>query len=766
MSLRLSHRVVRLTVFAVALVVMAGWDAHSAPSPNEKAIRIQFANTIALYRQGEYNECAAAFDVLLEMKPAPALIATLRDEVGFKPFFDMLRRKDRSGLAAKAKAFLDVAERAVLSKKLDGAAIKTLADQLAAEPTERWKAVYELRAIGAVAVPHILEYFSKAKLGTYSDVSEIIAHRAAAIISIRRMGRRAVLPLVQALKCQDEAVRQTVVTLLGEIKDPRSVPGLKAIMENREEEPRLQQAAAEALAATTDTDPAALPRAEELYRQMAESYVAQSPETMGYLFEPETPLWGFNPEGKGIAGQVVHRRIPAYIYAFEMAQSACLDGLQINPDYERLGTMMLANYFATRVRLQALIAAHGQRVTGAKVLGYTDADAKQRLQRLGELDVLSMAPGKAVLYRVLQRALAPRSEDDDQPSDPEVALQAIEALVRLGDDRHETEQSPLIRALSCRYTRVRFDAANALMAISPSGAMLPGDEERDAVLRALIAALTELSSPAVLVVDHDVDVRERFRGLISAAGYAPVTAPDGSTCQDLARNSFPRISLVLVASDLKGFDAAALGKVLQDDANTRDIPLLLMAAAQRGEKPMEKPKPYAGVIAKNIPANSLTQKLAQVLKQHKPTQAAKQRALALVRQTLATLNTVDPKATLYPMDRTVPALMDLVLGQPLDIRIGATTALAKIGSRTAMAPILSSFADTKTPKKLRLVLAEAIGRIFLDGGDVLTPEEFAVLSKTMKEKDRDIRLAASRALGRASAIPSATMEVLRDHRIR
>lgn len=771
MPVRSLSPVALLIAWAVPLVFLQGASVQAAGHPKSQAIMDGFANVKSLYEQGKYADAAKALDGVLNMRPDADLAIAMRDQIGFAELFKMMRRKDVGPLAAGAKRLLDLAEKALLSKKSDAKAIQEMASKLAAGPIDRWQAIYGLRAIGEEAVPHLLEYTASTKLKTFDDISKALTVRSAAIIALRRMGSRAVPPLVQALKSKDFGIRQTAAILLGEMNDRRAVPALKALLDDDREDERVKEFAAEALSAITRLEPDSIPPGEELYRRLAVAYVRQDPDVVGYVFSPTVPLWRFDPNGKSISTQVVYTSVPAYAYTFEMAQDLCFDGLAVNPDCEELGTAIVANYFAMRERLAALDRSKGVGSGDDIVLGYDAGDAKQRSGRLAKLDIIGMVPGKGMLYDILGMALSrapdrePGGDEQHTEANPAMALAVIEALVRLSDDSAEREPSPLVEALTSRYVRVRFATANALVTISPSGDMLPGEHTRDTVVTVMAAALSELSRPAVLVVDADLKVRERFRKLLTDIGYTPICVPDGQACQTRAKLPIPRIALILVADNLEGFGAAPLAKALSADRDTVDIPLLLLTSPREREAPLMDH--YLGAIAKTIDQAALKKALAEALAKHKPTQSAKANAENAVKQALAALEPIDPKATRYRLSRLVPALNALLApDQQQHIRMAAARVLSPMGTRQAMQALLDIFGNTEEPPEMRLIVGEAIGRVLLDAGDVLTPKEFDTLSKALTDKNPKVQIVAARALGRGAPIAPAAMKLLRKHRIK
>ncbi len=764
--------VARAAAFGIGLLA-AGWFVPSAArGANEAAIKRQTAKAVQLYREGKLKEAAKALDRVLAMSPTADLAIELRDQIGFKLLFEMLHNKEYKDLSRDARRLLELAEKGIMAKKADVKTIRARVKELSElDVAKRWSAIFELQAIGDAAVPYLLDVVARPEKIAYNDQSRAFVARGAALIALRRMGRLGSMPLIQALKSKDLNVAQTAAKLLGEADDPRAAAALKAVVDDPQADPLVQKEAEAALQEIMHAPAESLPPAEEMYRLLALDYLRGRFEIVGYIGIARVPFWSFNPKGKTAPQQIVRTMIPAYVYRFKMAQDACYKGLKANPEYERLASMILYQYFDFRQKLGLLIQRKGVSEDGIRALGFSEQDARRRLQALSEIDVLALAPGKSVLYDVIQMAnhpepqpSAPGDEERRLPN-PGVALAAIQALQTLGDDRSESAPSPLVECLHHPDASIRYAAANALAVISPSGAMLPSDADRSAVVRALAAALCELGKPAVMVVSQSQPERERFARMLEEIGFTAITVKDGAAAQKLSRMSVPRIAAILIADDLKGFAAPAVAKALKTEVLTRRIPLVLMTTPAKGEKAGAKPPLFAAAVSKEIRTKPLAARLKQTLAKDKATQALVRSARRTVQAALAALSHVHPEATAYPVNDLTPALAPLLQGQPLPIRQGACEMLVRLADPRSIEPLAAVFTDPKANKRLRLTAGAAVGRIILKDSGALTDKMRAGIAAVLNERDRDLRLAAARLLGRGAVDRAAAMAVLNQRRI-
>jgi len=117
----------------------------------------------------------------------------------------------------------------------------------------------------------------------------------------------------------------------------------------------------------------------------------------------------------------------------------------------------------------------------------------------------------------------------------------------------------------------------------------------------------------VLVIDDEDDIREIAQDSLEIiGGYEVLTASSGSEGLAGARAQQP--AAILLDMMMPGMDGFATFQKLQDDAATRDIPVILLTAnVQANDRLRFAELGVAGVIAKPFDPVSLPSQLAQVL---------------------------------------------------------------------------------------------------------------------------------------------------------
>jgi CheY-like chemotaxis protein len=80
----------------------------------------------------------------------------------------------------------------------------------------------------------------------------------------------------------------------------------------------------------------------------------------------------------------------------------------------------------------------------------------------------------------------------------------------------------------------------------------------------------------VLVVEDDPSIRMLIRMVLEARGLEVAQAEDGSSAHPLARAFRP--DLVLLDVGLPGIDGLAVLELLKDDAELRDVPVVMVTA--------------------------------------------------------------------------------------------------------------------------------------------------------------------------------------------
>lgn len=85
-----------------------------------------------------------------------------------------------------------------------------------------------------------------------------------------------------------------------------------------------------------------------------------------------------------------------------------------------------------------------------------------------------------------------------------------------------------------------------------------------------------MSAAHVLIIEDDLDNLEMVQFLLQRAGYATLTAQNGTEGLQLAQNQLPQ--LILLDMTIPGLDGWQLAAALKADESTRRIPIIALTA--------------------------------------------------------------------------------------------------------------------------------------------------------------------------------------------
>ena len=121
------------------------------------------------------------------------------------------------------------------------------------------------------------------------------------------------------------------------------------------------------------------------------------------------------------------------------------------------------------------------------------------------------------------------------------------------------------------------------------------------------------ASPAqkcILVVEDSDEIRELLGFVLESEGYHVVALEDGRDVVETAREQQP--ALITLDLALPGKDGWAIVRELQDDEQTRDIPILVISAYTRElDAPLRRR--VARVISKPFYINQVVSEVEEIL---------------------------------------------------------------------------------------------------------------------------------------------------------
>ncbi len=382
-------------------------------------------------------------------------------------------------VGAKIRILLRKSEEEAANLPHDPATIKGLIEKATSDDiTVHWSAIRQLTAIGAFAVPQLLdEALSNERMTTGS-------RKLAAFIVLRSMGTAATPPLIVALRYAGNGDADTLATMIAKNPDARAVPPLAAIAGNPARPENVRKAASDALAAIF-SDPARVAQlnAADAYFSLAQRYYYADPSLLELTSDAARGIWRWNPDGKSFAERLVFEPVSAAAYPRLMAADAILTGMEQKHSSPDLIELYICNNYMMLEEAAAL---------------------KDKAPDPQAVKTANESLGAEYLYLALGRAL----QDSNQP----LARRCVEALASVGDPRPPRDNT-LVAAMTYPDKFVRIEAALALVQLSPMGELGGADE----TVRVMAAALGAPVRPRAAILTADADLFQRLAKAVHEA---------------------------------------------------------------------------------------------------------------------------------------------------------------------------------------------------------------------------------------------------------
>ena len=729
-----------------------GGEQAAGPSKTMSEAASHLIKACLLFQQQKYDEAAGEIEEAMKLQPTASEIVALREQIGEATLVQMLKNPK---LANQVRAILQMAQQESFRKQTDPAEIqKKVKDLESEEFTTYWAAITDLVAIGDYAVPYLLQTMCGPQPTHASTL---------AIVALTRMGRRAVLPLIESLKSDNGALKEGVCGVLGEIRDIRAVPALKAICEDSDQGSVLQGKAAEAIKKISGKDVKQMPSAAALYDELAEKYYANDYSVVRPTTDPTALVWRWQetkpapkapapaPAPLMVPEKLVYYTVPRYMDNRIQAEGACYDGMDADPSNTKLIETLVAVYCNAAGEVSAALRGYRVSSLGFK---FTDDEIKT-LQAMrmatGAWARLAEMAGSKYLNLALERAL----KEGNGP----MAGACMQGLRNVGDDSPQAGISGLINALAYRDKFVRYAAAEALLAIAPRGNLGGGA----LAMRVLSAALTENSRRTILSIQRNTQMANALKAVLRAGGdFNLVEVADLDAATAYIHDTFLPVDVIVLEDAIGGVDTISFARRLKVGAIAPNVGIIV-TSKNDPEAAQKAYGDFADAVLNNATAaQGLMEKVQAVLARpcvkmdEKAVVQATKRAAA---QEVAKLN---PDSTTYPMKDLVPALTMLLDENDEMLRQLALVSLGKIGDRAGVEKILAIIADKKQSDKIRGEALAAMGRIFERTRQVNEPEYTAVAATLTEPK---VKMQASLALGRAGLGPQTLAETLASVRL-
>lgn len=764
-------------------------DEAAGDDPTTAQVKKLFRDALVHLDYKRYDSAAEALQKAIGLKPDSVLISNLYERVVAK-FLDAALESKSPELKAQAESLQQLAYKGRIRQLRDPNRVKELVDALAKGFLPRTFAIEELTLAGDYAVPHLLKFMID------NPNPELRAY-AGHVIS--RMRGTAVPAICEALKHNDPMIRQILLLGLEVIADPRSIPTLLALIQEPDGHPLVIAGATRALARISDDPALARSPAAAAFLSLAKDYYDGDRRVLpAHLYEHL--VWRYCPVRKELTSELV----PQHLYAARMAEEACRNALLTNPRFEPAIPLLVCSILAQHNLIEAFYGGIAGKAELTKEEQAEAEAAKGLRERLLMAPAVAKAMGQKVAYAALQLAmrdgradvalscigvLAEVASPDSLPSpgpSPE-ELKAAEAKKKaeapkrrriinwygpeekeeppppppvLNPDSIPLDGSPLIDALSYPDRRVRYAAAEAIVAIAPTSPIRDGSK----VMQNLAHALSETAFHVALLFEEDEVRAEEIRPLLRDAGVLPVLVRAQTDALTAVRE-FPPKDILIVSAELKRVDVAEAVANLRRVYTAATTPLIVIAPKGEEARVRERlDKESAVYVTRPLTAGAVRAAVEEALK-GAPEPKNKEASVRYAASAARTLASIHPAASVFRLDDALDALLENLsaTNQPDSVRIPCCQAIQNAANPRAIPFLAQTYADPKASKDLRLAILRAIGACA--GTGVRLPDDTArrvreVLIAAATHGDPDFRRAAALAIGLKGGEPGDTVEIM------
>jgi DNA-binding NarL/FixJ family response regulator len=702
----------------VASFGIGSWIPASAQEKaNRPELQQQFDAALKFYNDGQYDKAAAELDKLLQMNPSSREAMDLRQKADMGLLIKMIQEPK---VGAKIRILLRKSEEEAANLPHDPATIKALIEKATSDDiTVHWGAMRQLTAIGAFAVPELLdEALSNERMTTGS-------RKLAAFTALRSMGTAATPPLIVALRYAGDSDADTLATLIAKNLDARAAAPLAAIAGNPARPENVRKAASDALAAIiSDPARAAQLNAADAYFSLAQRYYYADPRLLELTSDAARGIWRWNPDGKTYAERLVFEPVSAAAYPRLMAAEAVLTGMQQKHSSPSLLELYVCNNYMMLEESAAL---------------------KDKAPDPQAIKTANESLGAEYLYLALGRAL----QDSNQP----LARRCVEALASVGDPRPPHENT-LVTAMTYPDKFVRIEAALALIQLSPMGE-LGGAEE---TVRVIAAALGAPVRPRTAILTADADLFQRLAKAVHEADVIFEMQKVTGDAVRRAKETASPLSVLVMDVRVEGNKTMAVVNSLHADVRSSKLPIILLAASGEVEKIRADSKGrVAGVMALNADPAQVDVAISNAAASARGTLAAEdvRENVALVRRILQAV-AVLPPATRYPTPDLSIATAGFLTNQPTDMRILALRAIANLPRPALRDLVFETFVASGEPADLRHEAGATLLKLLVVNPRI-SPQQQAQLRALISDPDELLRTCAIHGMALAS-IPQGERE--------
>jgi CheY-like chemotaxis protein len=527
--------------------------SSAAPAPRTSVVESAVIEAIRQADPRTPSELLRAVDQLVRLERADVaaeyldrLVKLALDDASLAPLYEqfgtatMIRLARTAELAPQASDFAVSVMQAGRRVLQDPDRLNHWADALGGpNEAERFRAAEQLLRAGPHSVPALID-----SIASQDDATSASSRRSWEVL--RRLGPTALEPIHAYLWAHDSPGRATAITALGVTGSTDSLPYLVAPLFAGQNDDRAMQRAADAWRRILGRAPDYQQAVELLSVEANHAYQGQS----GLAPDPDDMVtrWTWNAERQ----QPVASRMRARDAAAVKASRLYEDLLRVKPD----DTQAAERYLISRLAVD-------------QAMGGLDEPLRRGA---GTAFDVARRAGSAWMNRVLQRAI------DDQRD--EAAIGGAEVLGSFAAasvfERSTIDSGvssiPLVEALSHPDRRVRFAAAQAMMALKPEGSLHGAGRLADV----LNHFATSDGSRAAVVAHPNPTTARSLAAMLTSRGFRTAAV---STVRDLeaAATSSADVELVMVSDMLNDASLWSTLEALRVHPHTARVPIAILA---------------------------------------------------------------------------------------------------------------------------------------------------------------------------------------------
>ena len=632
---------------------------------------------------------------------------------------DLIRARRLEGMKDVVDKLLAKVEQGYEDERSDPVEIARQIERLGESLGAFRNATYRLVVSGEYAVPQLIQALRDPK------TKQTLKNRIVTVLP--KLGKDGVRALSAALGTKSPELQRFLVGALGEIGYPHAAPRIKQLLARDDLLKKVRTDARDALVACAGEAALRKTTAQIFYDQAIKYYYRAGSVRSDPRYEMAN-VWYWRDD-LGVTYKRVPRQIFCDVYAMRMSRLA----LQHDPKL----------YSAISLWLSAIVRREADLPAGAK-------DPTWPADRRGAKFHMLAASAKYQQH-VLVRAL----EDKNST----VAMAAIEALAETSGAKSLVKPiangaQPLVSALTYPAVRVRMLAAVSLARALPSEKFAGSD----LVMPVLSQALHISGLRRAVLLAGDQDIGNRTKGLLRAAKWQVIHAPDVKAAIKGARRA-SGVDLIVLA---RVKDPEAALRRLRQDASMVMAPAAIVAGDPGRVRHLPKSYQRCVVLAADLGDEEMSKGLAGAGQMGDAGTVKAQeggewaiRAAKAIRTLGLTSNNV------YDVERTMPALIEVLADGRAEVRLTSAGALAAMAAVPAQRAICALALDQGAGEPVRIVAMRVCTESVRRFGKMLTDEQAQGVLAAVQDTDNSaaVRDSAAQLLGSLN-LPSERIESL------